>query len=178
MTKGVRLGAQRAEAVDAADLRTAELLRLFCGILSELRRRGVIRSSNNPVADYTERLVATALSLDLQSKSTTGFDGADRKGKKYEIKGRRVTKENRSTQLGVIRGLEQGHFDYLAGVLFSEDFAVTRACLVPREVVLRVAKYRPHVNGWILHLRPSLWTEGGVRDISESIRAAERVVCA
>jgi hypothetical protein len=39
-------------------LSTRELLSLFARILEELRRRKVVRSSNNPVADYTEWLVA------------------------------------------------------------------------------------------------------------------------
>jgi hypothetical protein len=34
-------------------LRTRELLSLFAHILEELKRHGVVRSSNNPVADYT-----------------------------------------------------------------------------------------------------------------------------
>ena len=164
--------------IDWAGTGTRELVRLFSGVLTELRRREVIRSSNNPVADYSERLVASALSLKLETKSTTGFDGVDSRGRKYEIKGRRLTSHNPSTQLSAIRGLDQAHFDFLAGVLFAEDFSVKRACLIPRAVVQRVAKYRRHVNAWILLLQPGLWKERGVRDISDDVRAAEKIVCA
>lgn len=159
-------------------LGTTELLRLFAAVLDELRGRGVIRSANNPVADYAERLMACALSLDLKSKSTTGFDAMDAQGRRYEIKGRRLTRQNRSTQLSVIRGLDLKHFDFLGGVLFDEDFSVARACLIPRDVVERTAVYRAHVNGWILHLRPGLWQEPGVEDISAQVRAAQPMVCA
>jgi hypothetical protein len=57
--------------------------------------------------------------------------------------------------------------------LFHEDFSVARACLVPRKVVTTLAVYRQHVNGWILHLRPKLWDEPGVCDITERVRAAQ-----
>ncbi|MEX1243678.1 MAG: hypothetical protein WEB59_00640 [Thermoanaerobaculia bacterium] len=158
-------------------LGTAELLKLFAEVLDELRTRRVIRSTNNPVADYTEQLVACALSLELRTKSTTGFDAVDSAGRRYEIKGRRPTSRNRSTQLSAIRGLEQKHFDFLAGVLFNEDFTVASACLIPHDVVARLAKYRAHVNASILHLRPGLWSEPGVQDISAQVRAAQPAVC-
>lgn len=158
---------------DLEGLATRRLLELFSQLLDELRRRRAIRSSNNPVADYTEAVVATALGLDLVPKSTTGYDAKDSEGRRYEIKGRRLTRQNLSTQLSVIRGLELNHFSFLAGVLFNEDFSVARACLVPHDVVMRLAVYRKHVNGWVLHLRPNVWNEPEVLDITERVRAAQ-----
>lgn len=152
---------------------TKELLALFSDVLSELRTRKVVRSTNNPVADYAEGLVATALSLQLLPGSTTGCDAKDDAGRRYEIKGRRLTAHNPSTQLSVLRALDKCHFDFLAGVLFNQDFSVQRACLIPRDVVARTAKFRQHVNGWILFLRPALWEEPGVTDITELLRRAE-----
>jgi hypothetical protein len=154
-------------------LRTSELLSLFALILEELRRREVVRSSNNPVADYTEWLVAKALSLEQLRGSTTGCDALDSEGRRYEIKGRRLTRHNNSTQLSVIRGLDLCHFDFLVGVLYDEHFLVSRACLIPHEVVKTTATYRKHVNGWILYLRPTVWEELGVLDISDELKAAQ-----
>ena len=153
----------------------SELLALYIAVLKELRRRKVVRSTNNPVADYAEFLVSRAMELKLATKSTIGYDATDAMGKRYEIKSRRITAHNKSRQLSVIRGLDNHHFDYLAGILFAEDFALQRACLVPFEVVKKEADYREHVNGWILHLRESLWELPGVRDITTSIRAAQSV---
>jgi hypothetical protein len=150
-----------------------QLLTLFANILNELRRRDMVRTSNNPVADYTEFLVAHALALSLMRNSTSGCDAVDSSGNRYEIKGRRLTRHNTSPQLGAIRKLESCQFDYLAGVLFDEDFSVRRACLVPHEVVRNIATYRQHVNGWILLARPSLWEQEGVRDITSQVRAAQ-----
>lgn len=160
-------------AIDISTFKTLDLLRLFAGILDELRTRGVVRSSNNPVSDYTEGLVAAALSLTLVTGSTTGYDAEDKEGNRYEIKGRRWTRHNRSTQLSVVRGLELKHFNFLAGVLYNEDFSVERACLIPHTVVSAVATHRKHVNGWIIHLQQSLWGKVGVRDITDCVRKTQ-----
>jgi hypothetical protein len=150
-----------------------DLLAVYVGVLGELRERGILRTGNNPVADYTEYLVAKALGLQLATRSSTGHDAQDDCGNRYEIKGRRLTNHNPSRQLSVIRGLQKQHFSYLAGVLFAEDFSVLRACLIPIEVVEHEADYRPHVNGWVLHLRDRLWEHPQVRDITSDVRAAQ-----
>ena len=154
-------------------LKTHELLALFSGVLDELRRRGTIRSTNNPIADYAESLVAQALSLKLASKSTKGYDAVDAHGQRYEIKSRRPTKQNRSTQLSAIRGLDLEHFSFLAGVLFAEDFSVHRGCLIPHKTVMELAVFRPHDNAWVLHLRDSIWSVPGVQDITDPLLAVQ-----
>lgn len=151
---------------------TSELLALYGGVFRELLRRGVVRSTNSPVADYAEHLVVKALGLQLAPKSTKGYDATGARGERYEIKGRRITAHNKSRQLSVIRGLRERHFAYLAGVLFDEDFSVLRACLLPIAVVEQEATYREHVNGWILHLRDSLWKREDVEDITAAVQKA------
>lgn len=155
------------------ELSTAGLLADFSRIIQELRRRGITRSSNNPVADYSEWLAAKALSLRLVTKSTTGYDAIDQAGKRYEIKGRRLTRHNRPTQLSAIRGLPGHHFDLLVTMLFAEDFAVVKASVIPFDVVSSHAVYRKHVNGWILYLRDRLWQDPTVRDITDRVRALQ-----
>lgn len=111
------------------------LLRLFAETLEELRRRDLVRSSNNPVADYAERIAAHALTQRLIGKSGSGHDGEDASGKRYQVKGRRVTVHNASRQLSFIRNLDAKPFDYLVGIIFNAEFRVHRACIVPFEVV-------------------------------------------
>ena len=43
----------------------------------------------------------------------TGYDAVDAAGCRYQIKARRLTPQNKSRQLGVVRKLEQTEFDYL-----------------------------------------------------------------
>jgi hypothetical protein len=155
------------------DKSTAELLKMSAGILRELQRRRIIDSANNPVADIAERIVIDALGLVGARKSAKGYDATDMlSGDRYEIKARRLTPRNPSRQLSFIRGLGQGNFTYLAGVLFTEDYQILRACVIPRTVVEKFAKFVPHVNGWRLILRESIWEEPGVLDITERLTAA------
>ncbi len=162
-------------ALDLSRANVRDLLSAYADIMKQLRERKVVRSANNPVADYCEGLVVRALKLKPLPRSNKGCDAEDESsGKKYEIKGRRVTKQNPSTQLSVIRDLDSCHFDYLVGVLFDDDFVVTRACCIPYDVVKDAAgDRRDYVNGWILHLRPSLWARSGVLDITAQVRKAQ-----
>jgi len=163
------------QSLDLDHANVRGLLAAYAKIMEQLRERGVVRSSNNPVADYCESLVARALRLEPSKQSTKGCDAVDKAdGKRYEIKGRRITKHSPSTQLSVIRDLDSFHFDYLVGVLFDEQFSVTHAHRIPYQVVRDTAgDRRQHVNGWIIHLRPSLWLCPGVLDITAEVRKAQ-----
>src|SRR5690242_5812454 len=99
-------------------LSTEELFQYFVLILDELRSRKIIRTSNNPIADYAEWLVANKLNLKLAINSQPGFDAVGDDGIRYQVKCRRLTTQNKSKQLSVIRNLEANKFDYLIGGLF------------------------------------------------------------
>lgn len=152
-----------------------DLLLLFANVLGELRERGVIRSTNNPVADYSEWLVARALGLELAAPSVKGYDAIGPGGIRYQVKGRRQTPANASRQLSAIRGFEVADvhpFDYLVGVLFNFDFTVLRAAQIPVAIVREHSKPTPHVNGWRFLLRDAIWALPGVIDVTEPVRAA------
>lgn len=142
-----------------------DLLRSFAAIIDELQRRKIARSINNPVADYTEWLVATKLALDLVGNSSSGHDATTSDGTRYQIKGRRVGAETTSIQLSALRNLKQHNFDYLVAVVFEPDFSIRHAALVPREVVLEKSTYTAHTNSHIFHVRPSLFEDRRVQDI-------------
>lgn len=145
------------------------LLRTYALILDELRRRELVRSSNNPVADLAEHLVAKTLGLQLVGKSSSGHDAVDAHGMRYQVKGRRITPQSSSRELGIIRKLDSGPFDYLAAVLFRADFGVSRACLIPLDVVRRMAAFSSHVNGHRFMLRENVWAEPAVIDLTEKV---------
>lgn len=162
--------------MDLSKLSVIELLETYASILKELKSRGIVHSTNNPVANYSELLVCRALGLHGMTESNKGYDAKDDRGHKYEIKGRRLTSENPSRQLSVLRELGNGHFDYLVGVLFSENFRVDKGCVIPHELVLERAKYRTHTNAHIFHLVDDIWDKKGVRDITENLKKAEREI--
>lgn len=161
---------------DLTIVSTADLLRLHGAILSELRRREVVRSANGPAGDYAELLFAKAFGWRLESGSTSGHDALDEEGVRYQVKCRRLTPQNRSRQLSFIRNLPARPFDVLAGVLFDEHFQVHRAALVPVERVQEHASYVEHVNAWRLLLRDAVWEWPGVRDVTPELRAAEALL--
>ncbi len=148
----------------------SELLSLHGAVLDELKSRGVVRSKNNPTGDYAEWLVSMRLGFSLETNSAKGFDATDSQGFRYQIKGRRVTPDNRSTQLGVIRNLDARDFDFLVAVVFDRDWTVLRAAKIPHGVVATLATFRPHVNGHVMHLRPTVLDVHGVEDISAALR--------
>jgi hypothetical protein len=154
---------------DFTELTIAELLVTHSAVLDELRRRAVIRSKNNPTGDYTEWLVSTKLGLTLETKSVKGFDATDSRGLRYQIKGRRVTPENKSTQLSVIRNLEGKDFEFLVGVVFDANWQVRYAAKIPHRAVAKLATFRPHVNGYTMHLRPTVFKYPSVEDISRKL---------
>ncbi|MCL6406240.1 hypothetical protein EXT70_11230 [Dickeya dadantii] len=146
-----------------------ELLTLHSEILTQLRSRGVIRTKNNPVGDYAEWLVSTALGMNLLNNSSPGIDAVDSDGKKVQIKARRVTSDNPSRQLSALRNYEAGHFDYLVAVIFDEDYKVLDAYKIPHEVIRDYARYREHVNAHIVTLKGSILSDTRVTSIKEQL---------
>ena len=154
-------------------LAVSELLALHGHIIEELRDRQILRTKNNPVADYAEYLVCRALSLTLAEKSTKGYDAMDERDFRYEVKARRLTDYNGSRMLSAIRSLEDRHFDFLVGVLFDSEFRIMRAAMIPYDIIKSVANYRKHTNAWVVHLSDTLWDKPGVRDITNKLTDAQ-----
>jgi hypothetical protein len=146
------------------------VLELYCGVLHELRRRGLTRTENNPTGDLAEAVVSRSLNLTLVEKSKASFDAIHKNGQRYQIKGRRITPSNPSRQLGTIRGLDKKHFDFLAGVIFDKDFRIYRAALIPYRTVKAFAKHQSHVNGARFELKDFLWERREVIDITNKLK--------
>ncbi len=147
-------------------LTVPELLLCFADILDELKERRVIRTRNNPVADFAEWLVAQRLGLLLERNSKRGYDATDQSGKRYQIKSRRLDQTNKSKQMSVIRNLDASEFDYLVGVLFNRDFTVKEAYKIPCDVIREHARFSEHQNGYILLLQGEVLTARGAEDIT------------
>ena len=158
---------------DWSTLKDGELLLTYASLMEELRSRGIVRSSNNPVADFTEFLVARALELTLEGKSAAGHDAVDRFGIRYQIKGRRPTEHNKSVQLGIMRNLSSRPFDVLAAVIYSPTFSVSYAGIIPIEVVSELGRFSKHSNGQVFHFRRSVLNDPRVTEITSKIRAAQ-----
>jgi hypothetical protein len=110
--------------VDLPILTPPQLLVLHSEVADELRRRGVTRSSNNPTRDLAEYLFHKAFGWTQADNSQANVDAI---GYTMADQGRRITRFNKSRQPSAMRDMAGSRFDYLAGVLFREDYTVKRA---------------------------------------------------
>jgi hypothetical protein len=102
--------------LDIRALSVSELLSSYGVILDELRRRDIVRSSNNPLSDYAEVLFCKAFGWSRENNSAAGYDATDeRTGIRYQIKGRRLMRHGASRQMSAIRNLDTTPFDQLGG---------------------------------------------------------------
>lgn len=161
--------------IEVKNLDDEELLQLYGKLMEELRQRKLIRSSNNPVSDYAEKIVCERLSLSQATKSSKGYDAIDENtGMKYQIKARRLTRHNKSRQLGVIRNLNQKLFDYLIAVISDESFRPIEIWRIPRETIPKYARYSRHQNGHILILTGEVLEDKTVTLISDWTRSGTK----
>ena len=158
--------------VDLARLTSVELLTFQARIADELRSRGIARTSNNVTGDLAEYLFCLAFGWAPAANSNAHIDAIDKGGARYQIKGRRITRHNASRQLGALRDLAGQHFDFLAAVLFAEDYRVMRAAIVPRAVVKERAAFVKRTNSHKFFLRDDVWSAAGVRDVTRELTDA------
>ena len=157
--------------MNLSELTPPQLLALHARLCDELRARGVSRSSNNPTGDLAEYLFCKAFGWTQAGNSHANVDAVDSNGVRYQIKGRRLTRHNKSRQMSAIRDLGGTHFDYLAGVLFNEDYTVMRAALIPHAVAMSKSKFVEHTNSHKFMLRDDIWSAHGVRDVTAQLQA-------
>jgi hypothetical protein len=138
--------------IDLSTLTHAEVLGLYSSLLDELRTRGLTRTNNNPVADLAEKTVVEFLHLERAPKEARGYDATGKDGSKYQIKGRRITKHNSSRQLGVVRNLDEGLFDYMIAAIFDEAFNVSEIWRIPHSTIKKYANWSKQTNGHVLRL--------------------------
>ena len=148
-------------------LTISELLGCFADILDGLKEHRIVRSRNNPVADYAEWLVAQQFGLQLEHNSKRGYDATDQDGQCYQIKSRRLDHKTESRRLSVIRNLDAAEFDYLIGVLFNRDFIVEEAYKILYGVIKEYACLNKHQNGHILYLEGEVLIAPQVRNITD-----------
>jgi Family of unknown function (DUF6998) len=131
---------------------TKRLLGEWAAIMRELRRRGDVRSENNPTGDLAEALVAEYFQVDLERNSTTGYDLRLSDGTRIQVKGRRRTSRSKPSHFGQMRNLDKDPFDDLVVVLFDEEFEVESCYRLPIAAVRQLSRYSAHTNAWRLPL--------------------------
>jgi hypothetical protein len=156
----------------ASRLSTRELLRSYAVVMRELRTRGVVRSGNSPVADLAEGVAKMAFDLQLSPKSAKGYDGRCSANLRWQVKSRRITPENRSTQSGVIRNINGDPFDVLLLIYFEENFDLRSAYRITIGAVRRHALLSKAQGGHVLHAKGALMGDAECFDVSDTVRSA------
>ena len=147
-----------------------ELLQTHGAVLDELLRRGVVKTRNNPIGDYTEWLLCNRLGLEMQTNSQKSFDAIDANGIRYQIKGR--ISERTSVQFSSIRNLDGQGFDIVIAVAFNNDYSIRFAVMIPHQVVRKFARYQEHTNARNLILTDKIGEQPGVTNIVHLLNEA------
>jgi len=158
--------------MDLRGLTARELLVLGVDANAELRRRGIVRTENNPIGDFAEYLFCGAYAWKLVDNSKKGIDAIGPDRTRYQIKARRLAGNAGDRQLSALRGLPEKSFDKLAAVLFGARFGIARAAIIPHTIVLANATRQGHTNSWRFMLRDEVWDWRGVEDVTGVLRAA------
>ena len=159
--------------IEIDHLPSIDLLRLHAQIGDALRARKITRSANNPTGDLAEFLFCKTFGWQQENNSEANIDAIGDDGTRYQIKGRRINRHNASRQLSAIRDLNGGHFDFLAAVLFSEDYSILRAAIIPRAVIVERSAFVARTNSHKFMLRDDTWNIDGVQDVTASLRECE-----
>lgn len=149
-----------------------DLLTIHVAVMEELRARAVLRSANNPTGDLAEYLFCAAFNWVQEGNSAKALDATSVDGTRYQIKGRRIHRRNKSRQLSAIRSLDG--FDILAAVLFDDDYRVMRAALIPAAIVRARSPYIEHTNSHKFMLRDEVWDDSNVIDVTDRLCAVEQ----
>lgn len=121
-----------------AEASVADLWAQWRDALTELKRRGVLRSTGGPVGDYAEYLVATAFGLERASYPNPHWDAKAADGTRYSVKARRWSRKQRPTRVR-IGVCDETSFDRLVLVLFDDGMTILQAVVLPVTAVLPLA---------------------------------------
>jgi hypothetical protein len=143
---------------------TRELLTLWAAIMRELRRRGVVRTANNPIGDIAEAVVADHFKGTRASFSNPGWDVRTPDGERLEVKALRVTEAKSRSNLSPIPPTST--YSAVIVVVFDEQLRVTEALRVPRKTVERLFKPRKRDGARVIRLGRRLREARGVESVN------------
>lgn len=145
---------------------TQDLLAEWAAVMRELKRRGIVRTNNNPVGNIAEAIVAAHVGGERGSFSQRGWDVLTADGERIQVKALRQTGRRRN--LSPIRDRE---YDSVIVVVFDEDFQLAEGLKLRRETVEELFHHRAYVNGRIIVLTQALRADPRVEHIDLSVAA-------
>lgn len=155
--------------IDLEDLGVNDLLRLYGGILAELKRRGITRTGDAPTGGYAEWLTWCAFGGELQPNSNKSTDLLTPRGKKIQVKSRVVgdPPKRGERQLSPFRSWD---FDYAVVILFDPAYGVRRAAQLKVAEIKSASRQDGYVNAERVFATDDLLKRG--RNITAKLRNA------
>lgn len=149
----------------------ADLLRLHHQVLDELHRRQVVRQTTHPTRELAVYLCCAAFGWRRAKYAHRGYSAIGPDETYYEVRARHRNHHARKFRRAFKDlNLTTKTFDMLAGVIFTEDYRVDQAALIPWQVAKEQASLG--AAGYRLNLGQEVWRSPGVVDITGPLRAA------
>jgi hypothetical protein len=146
------------ELDDMSGRTVRELLATHEAVLTTLRTRGVVRTSDAPAGQYAEWLALQVFGGTLAPNATKSHDLTTPDGTRVQVKCRVLRNGDAGErQLSPFRSVD---FDEALIIFFDATYEVQRAALLTAEQVLRLARWQPHVNGRVLIARDAVLNLG------------------
>ena len=153
------------------DATVGDLLLLHHQVLEELRRRQVMLQTTNPTRELAVHLCCAALGWQRVKYTRRGYSAIGPDETYYEIRARHRNRHVRKFRRAFKDlNLATKTFDMLAGVIFTEDYQVDQAALIPWQVAKEQASLG--AAGYRLNLGRAVWGSPGVVNITEPLRVA------
>lgn len=120
-----------------------------------------IFSTGNIVGEYAEILVSEKLDMIQEIASCKGYDCSDDKAIKVQVKSRWVgcSNNNGRYEMGGVQKDVIDTIDWVAAILFDEDFSIQYAFLIAPSIYKTVALEK--ANAYVLRLTPNKAIELG-----------------
>lgn len=159
--------APRSE-IDVRSLTARDLLRLSARVVTELNRRGIVRSRNAPAGDLAEYLVFNAYQGELAAPSVKSWD-VQAGTRKLQVKCRLVDRNDRRSQsFSPFRSWEFNAFVFV--VLDCYTYDVVRAVEIPMETVKTLARESSWVKAHRVSVSQITGPVKGASDVTDLIR--------
>lgn len=125
-----------------------------------------------------EHIGASVFNLELNTnQNEKGFDGTDKNSMKYQIKSRTFRNDTFSIPQFDFRCLDEKNFDYFVGIIFDQEYRVTKAYKASWDFVsANRGNLNKSTNAYLIPATKFNKSAGknGCIDITQMIRAAWR----
>ena len=138
------------------------MLKAYVAILGELKEREITQSQNAPTGGLAEHIFQKTFNWTLAANSEKGYDAKDDDGKRYQIKAKRVNSRDFD-----FRSFD---FDFFAVILFTHDYEIDGAVLIPKSIVKRKTNVVKHTNVHRFRLSNEIWDMENVQDVTNKLR--------